>query len=103
MVPTEVRHPLLLILKEALTNVVKHAAATEVRISLDIVDSKLRLAVEDNGRGFDPQSVRSGSNGLANMRARVAKHSGRCEVISQPGRGTRVQVEVALAQTETHA
>jgi signal transduction histidine kinase len=103
VVPSEVRHPLFLILKEALTNIVKHAAASEVHISLDIADSKLRLAVEDNGSGFDPSQVRNGANGLANMRTRVAKHGGTCDVISQAGRGTRIQVEIALAQAETHA
>ncbi len=96
----EVRHNLFLAFKEALHNVVKHAAAAEGRISLQLDQVGFRLTVEDDGRGFDPNSLPPGSamgadrvaagNGLSNVRRRLAEIGGRCEVESRPGHGTRV-------------
>jgi signal transduction histidine kinase len=96
VVPSEIRHELFLVFKEALTNVVKHAAAAEVRIRLSVEEHALSLTIDDNGRGFDSALVRPGRDGLTNMRSRVEKLGGRCDIASQPGGGTRVQVEVSL-------
>lgn len=108
----ELRHNLFLALKESLHNVVKHAAASEVRVALDLHPPGFTLTVEDNGCGFtpEPQAMRketagleriSSGNGLANMRQRLAQIGGRCEVLSTPGAGTRVTLGVALLM-ETH-
>lgn len=96
----EVRHNLFLAFKEALNNVLKHAAATEVRLTLALAPDSFRLTVEDDGRGFVPAEVSPDSvaepdrvgagNGLANMRRRLEEIRGRCEIHSQPGAGTRV-------------
>ncbi len=100
----EVRHNLFLAFKEALNNVVKHAAASEVRVSLTLLGSTFSLDVEDNGRGFavdagenDPRSGSdrlSHGNGLANVRRRLAEIGGRCEVRSVPGQGTLIHFVV---------
>jgi len=106
----EVRHNLFLAFKEALHNVIKHAAASEVRISLSLQPAAFALAVEDNGRGFapetpggevasDPARLASG-NGLANMRRRLAEIGGRCEIQSARGKGTKVTFIVAVKTTE---
>src|SRR4051794_10257220 len=58
----EVRHNLFLALKEALHNVVKHAAATEVRVSLIPAAAGFSLVVEDNGKGFDATSAGTGAS-----------------------------------------
>jgi signal transduction histidine kinase len=103
----EVRHNLFLAFKEALHNTLKHAAATEVRISLSLETAGFTLTVEDNGRGFEPQAPKEGTlagsgrvaagNGLMNMQRRLAEIWGTCEIQSQPGKGTRVQFAVRVS------
>jgi signal transduction histidine kinase/ligand-binding sensor domain-containing protein len=104
LVTAEVRHHLFLAFKEALHNVVKHAAASEVSVSLTTTNRSFTLAGRDNGRGFDPKTIsetksaeggRSG-NGLTNMRLRLEKIGGRCEIQSTPGAGTEVRFVVEL-------
>ena len=91
----ETRHNLFLAFKEALNNVVKHAAATEVRISVEVRSHDFILTLRDNGRGFDrdrPQSSEShrisSGNGLRNIEGRISQIGGRCEIGSQVGKGT---------------
>lgn len=102
LVTAEVRHHLFLAFKEALHNVVKHAAASEVSVSLTTTSNSFTLVVRDNGRGFSPKSVaeknsgRSSGNGLANMRLRLEKIGGRCEIQSTPGSGTEIKFIVEL-------
>lgn len=103
---SEVRHNLFLAFKEALHNVVKHAAASEVRVSMTLQTNGFSISVEDNGRGFaataadgDLASVPNQlvrGNGLANMRRRLAEMGGVCEIQSAPGQGTRVRFTVQV-------
>lgn len=86
----EVRHSLFLACKEALHNVVKHAAATEVSVGLELTEGGFTLSIEDNGRGFAADGPPGPGNGLANMRQRLKELGGQCRVASSPGRGTRV-------------
>jgi signal transduction histidine kinase len=83
------------IAQESLTNVRKYAQAKSVRIDLSLQDGSVRLAIEDDGRGFDPASV-SGTHGIAGMRFRVQMFRGRFDVDTAPGKGTRVVVEIPL-------
>jgi ligand-binding sensor domain-containing protein/signal transduction histidine kinase len=103
----EVRHSLFLAFKEALHNVVKHASATEVRVSLTLAESGFSASIEDNGIGFDPAGVGvaattkdplriAGGNGLANMRKRIGGIGGECQVDSAPGKGTTVRFIVRV-------
>jgi signal transduction histidine kinase/ligand-binding sensor domain-containing protein len=101
---TEVRHNLFLAFKEALNNVLKHAAATEVRVSLALAAEVLVLSVEDNGQGFTSPAVTlnppttatraSDGSGLTNMRQRLAEIGGQCEIQSLPGGGSKVRFTV---------
>ena len=94
---TEVETTIYRIVQEALTNVVKHAKATEVSILLVRRDNTLAAVLEDDGGGFDPEAtVRSDSLGLEGMRERVALHDGRLTVESALGSGTTLRVEVPL-------
>ena len=104
-ISSEVRHNLFLAFKEALNNVVKHANATEVVVTLETQADGFVLSVKDNGCGFDgaempgakSESGRRGrGNGLNNMRRRLEELGGRCTVASRPGNGTRVSFEVKL-------
>lgn len=89
------RHDLVLTLKEALHNVVRHAGATTVHMLLRVEAGLLVLTVEDDGRGLPVESA-SGGNGLANMRRRVETHDGRFAVTRMGERGTRVCLEIPL-------
>ncbi|MCX7706401.1 MAG: GAF domain-containing sensor histidine kinase [Anaerolineae bacterium] len=86
--------------QEALTNVARHAKATQVRLTLSQDNVCVRLEVRDNGIGFDPAAPprhAPGSGlGLVGLRERVALVGGRCVVDSAPGRGTRVMIELPL-------
>jgi signal transduction histidine kinase/ligand-binding sensor domain-containing protein len=101
----EMRHNLFLAFKEALNNVVKHASATEVRVSLVLAEFGFSLLVQDNGRGFDPvvgaatkkDALRiSTGNGLTNMRKRMEGIGGECQIESAAGNGARVKFIVPL-------
>jgi signal transduction histidine kinase/ligand-binding sensor domain-containing protein len=102
----EVRHNVFLAFKEALNNVVRHAGATEVRITLTTQSGGFALSIVDNGRGFllpaakmrsvapvEPSRLASG-NGLGNMQRRLAEAGGRCEWTSAPSEGTRVTLSI---------
>jgi signal transduction histidine kinase len=94
---TEIRHNLFLAFKESLNNAAKHASADEVRISFGLRADSFVLTVKDNGRGFEvgrsdsseSDRVISGS-GLANMKGRLARIGGRCEISSRRGEGTSI-------------
>jgi signal transduction histidine kinase/ligand-binding sensor domain-containing protein len=99
----EIRHNLFLAFKEALHNIVKHAEASEVAIHLTLESSSgFILAVEDNGRGFLLEAKTGGEvrfaagNGLENMRRRLAHVGGDCEILSAPGKGTKVVFRVSV-------
>ena len=83
------------ILQEALTNVARHAHATEVTIHLHHSPAGLQLEVWDNGRGATPEQLhRPGRLGLLGMRERAHGLGGHCRIESQPGHGTRIVVTV---------
>jgi signal transduction histidine kinase len=82
------------ILQEALTNTLRHACATKVRVRLSVQASRLVLKVCDNGRGMSPDEVSSvGAIGLLGMRERAASIGGECEIFAAPGSGVRVIVK----------
>jgi signal transduction histidine kinase len=77
----------LAVLREALTNVARHAQASSVRVDVVLDGQRLTLQVADDGRGLGDSQRRSG---LANLRARAARHGGDLLIDSAPGRGTRL-------------
>jgi signal transduction histidine kinase len=90
---TEARHNLFMAVKEALNNVLKHSSATEVQVGLAVGEGKMTITIADNGRGFDPHHLGPGGNGLENMRQRLERIGGRLVLETQPGQGTRIQME----------
>jgi signal transduction histidine kinase len=85
---------LMLIFKEALHNITRHAHATHVDIRLRQTESTLILTVEDNGQGFNPATPHSGM-GLTNLRRRAEKHHGRVNLDSTP-QGTLLMLTLPL-------
>lgn len=86
------------ILREALSNISRHAAATSCHINVGHTHNELVIEVTDNGRGFSPQP--NGGQGLHNIRRRAAELGGSAEFISALGRGATVRVRLPLAGQE---
>ena len=99
--PSEIRHDLFFAVKEALHNILKHAAASQAGIYLSVADAVLNLVVEDNGRGFDPAALPRGrlGHGLENLRQRIEGLGGQFQCDSAPGRGTRLTFTLKLPAT----
>jgi len=97
-VPEVIGHELLRVAQEATANAVKHGAARRIAIILDFTAApRLRLAIEDDGAGFDPNApVPAGHFGLIGMRERVEKLGGEFHLRSESGKGTTVEVVVPL-------
>ncbi|SNR90294.1 Histidine kinase-, DNA gyrase B-, and HSP90-like ATPase [Geodermatophilus saharensis] len=95
-VPPDAEEHLYRLALEALNNALRHAGATRLAVELTVSGGELRLAVADDGVGFDPALARPGHLGLSTMRERAAAAGGRLVVRSAPGRGTRVEVTVPL-------
>lgn len=96
--PPQVEAELFRIAQEALTNV-RHAEATEVEIVLQSTTRGVRLAVRDNGRGFDPRAVAPDRQGIVGMRERARMVGGSLRVISRrgPKSGTTVAALVPIS------
>lgn len=93
------RHNLLLAYKEALRNAVCHSGARQVWVRIQCNTSRLRIAVEDDGRGFDPATLSGQRNGLQNMRERLEAIGGQVNIRSGPEQGTTVAFELDLARS----
>lgn len=100
---SEVRHHLFLAFKESLNNVLKHAHASRVQITMKEMPQLFEIVITDDGRGFDLAAVESGKdgaqrdgNGLLNLRQRLADLGGECQIASAPGAGTTVRLILSL-------
>jgi PAS domain S-box-containing protein len=85
--------------KELLANVVKHAGARNVRVTVSAADARLHFEVEDDGVGFDPKAPRrpdAGGYGLFSVRERIQYMRGQMEVDTCIGRGTHVTLDVPI-------
>jgi signal transduction histidine kinase len=106
--PADVETAVFRIVQEALNNAAKHARATEVTVTVAVLEDRLRVTVEDDGVGFDmeaPAGEADGSSGLGmrSMRDRAAAAGLTLRVTSSPGRGTLVSVEAPLPEEERMA
>jgi PAS domain S-box-containing protein len=85
------------IVQESLTNIVRHAAARNVHISLRVQGTQLIAVIEDDGRGFDADAVdRSAHFGLMGVAERAESLGGTLDIDSAPGEGTRINVQLPL-------
>lgn len=102
----EVETALFRIAQEAITNAMRYAQASEIRITLQSDDSKIILAIHDNGDGFDLTSVLDNREkdgrglGLLGMKERAELLAGTFFIASQPSEGTHIQVEIPLFPSE---
>lgn len=96
------RRSLLMAIKETLNNAVKHSQATELRLQIKWQGQRLVVVVRDNGKGFDPASLKMERNGLLNMSQRMRELGGECIVASQPGQGCQVKFSIPLKHPRGH-
>ena len=86
------------IFQEALTNIARHAKATEVSIALTRQNGHLLLQMKDNGRGIDPEKLHGAySLGILGMQERVRLLNGEISIQGEPGKGTRVSVDIPVS------
>lgn len=107
-VPVGLRITVYRILQEAFHNIVKHSDADRVRVRLDRNGDTLHLTIEDNGRGFDPDTARwveGGARGLGllSMRERASLSGGIYRLNSAPGQGTAIDVSWSASQADMAA
>jgi len=96
-IPSAVATALFRVAQEALTNVVKHASATQARVALRFKEDRIVLAVEDNGVGFDPSLLEKTGRatwGLLGMEERAAILGGTLTIRPNPDRGMRIEVTI---------
>jgi signal transduction histidine kinase len=94
---SEQRHNLFLAFEEALANIVKHSGATEVNIKISFAEkNRLIICIEDDGCGL-PSVVAEGSDGLGNLRRRMARIGGQCEIVNRPSGGVAVRLNLVLS------
>ena len=94
--PENIESELLKIGQEAVTNVVRHAHANEVKIDLAYDRKKVKMTIADDGRGFEGGVNSSGPEGhfgLRGMRERAAQIGAELNVKSRPGEGTEIDIE----------
>jgi two-component system sensor histidine kinase UhpB len=97
--PLFLENTLFRIAQEALTNIIKHAQATEATVTVETEEEGVRLIIADNGRGFEPEGgpkLNDRPNwGLLTMTERAEAVGGQCQIESVPGQGTRIIIQVA--------
>jgi signal transduction histidine kinase len=92
---SQTRHNVMMTVKEALHNVIKHARATEVTLQVVFDGQWLDISIMDNGCGFQSGTASSG-NGLVNMTRRIRDIGGSCRVESRPGEGAAVRLRLSI-------
>lgn len=94
------------IVQEAISNITKHASAQNVTINLEFMDKELKLYIYDDGAGFDVEKLKVKSDdmnsgfGLFSMRERIELLGGSLNISSEPGKGTRLNIDIPFIQDE---
>lgn len=91
--------------RELLINIIKHAQAQKVRVSIGRIDRKIHVTVEDDGVGFDPEKAAAtlgelGGFGLFSIRERMEQLGGELQIVSEPGSGSRITIIAPLRREE---
>lgn len=98
--PPDVESNLLRIAQEGITNAMKHAGGNQVSVKLNFDPEVLKLIVEDNGAGFDPQESALGRGfGLISMQERAERLGGVLTILTKPGAGTKLHLLVPLVHS----
>ena len=95
-IPPEQSAEVVSILREAISNSLRHARAATITVHAQRGEGSVMLAVQDDGAGFDPAAAGPRGHGLANMQARAEALGGSLNVVSAPGNGTRVLLNLPV-------
>jgi signal transduction histidine kinase len=90
------------VVREALSNSLRHGQATRAMVSFKLLTRAIRLLITDNGAGFHPDRAKGIGHGLANMAARAHRLGGRFAVQSKLTQGTRITVDLPREETSAH-
>ena len=93
--PVDHRRQVFLFFKESLTNIIKHARASEIDLAAGLDEGRFTLMIRDNGVGFDPATAPPGL-GLANMKSRARQLGGTVAITTAPGEGTTIILSVPV-------
>jgi signal transduction histidine kinase len=96
---SQTRHNVMMTVKEALHNVIKHSRATEVNVRVVFDGKWLDISITDNGCGFQSATASPG-NGLVNMNRRIREIGGSCQVESRLGEGASVRLRLSIYPTD---
>ncbi|HET6789140.1 MAG TPA: sensor histidine kinase, partial [Aquabacterium sp.] len=92
------------VVQESLTNIAKHARASQVHIDLRFEPTQVSVSIHDNGQGFEPSQVaKLGRFGLLGMRERILALQGSIQIQSQPGQGAHIAIEVPINTDKVNA
>ncbi len=100
VLPGSFRRDIFFLVKEALTNVLKHSAAKEVWLRIAVRGAVMRIVIQDDGEGFQLSQTKSQRHGLENMQQRAAAAGFKLRLRSAPGQGMRVTLRVLLPPPE---
>ncbi|HZD11715.1 MAG TPA: PAS domain S-box protein [Candidatus Binatia bacterium] len=90
--PSDVHYTVYRVAQEAFNNIIRHARATQIQLSLYCQKGAIELTIEDNGQGFDPEQVRPGHLGLVIMKERARDIDGKLTISSRQGEGTKIEL-----------
>jgi signal transduction histidine kinase len=93
-ISTEEAYHVMNVMREALSNSIRHSGAGRITLSFKRLRRSVRLSVTDNGKGFIPDSARDVGHGLINMTARARKLGSQIEIRSRPRQGTKVLLDI---------
>jgi two-component system sensor histidine kinase DegS len=90
------------VIQEALTNIARYAQVSTATVGVSVSSGRVKLSIEDKGIGFDPATVRArdATFGLLSMSERIALLRGQIDIISAPGQGTHIHVEIPLGPAD---
>lgn len=93
----EIKRNIYLVMKEAINNALKYSEAKNIKVEFSVDNNIFKLAIIDDGKGFDSFSNGETGNGLRNMRSRMEQHNNTFQVISSPGNGCKIIAEGKLS------
>jgi NarL family two-component system sensor histidine kinase LiaS len=94
--PSGIEDHLFRIVQEALSNALRHSRASKLEVRLQQLGDTIRLGIRDNGAGFELDDKKQTSYGLQTMRERVIEIGGSLNIITAPGKGTRIDIRVPI-------
>lgn len=94
--PPEIRHNVLMIMKEAMNNIAKHAGAAEACLGVVFQTDSFTLSVRDNGKGMPPGAHRRFGNGMSTMKSRTEEIGSSLEINSELGKGTQINLTIPI-------